>query len=183
MERTSRAARHTSSSESSGQSGNTARRTIAGIPLASTKSLACSSPRDVRSATGRRPSTTTLRTAVPSRNVAPACCACARKRSPSLRMSTSRTPSASTSTRLRPDGAPHTNAPPRPRSSSPNGGVNRASSNASCGTPFTQRAARERVLDTEPDGRHSRVSRVRIPAGRNVELGPLSLAVFVGVPK
>ncbi len=41
----------------------------------------------------------------------------------------------------------------------------------------------ERVVDTEPDSRQSRVSSLRVPAGEKVELGPLSLAVFVGVPK
>ncbi|MBI2391968.1 MAG: hypothetical protein HYV09_20420 [Deltaproteobacteria bacterium] len=41
----------------------------------------------------------------------------------------------------------------------------------------------ERVLDTEPDERLSRVSHTRIPAGASVELGPLSMAVFVGVGK
>ncbi len=41
----------------------------------------------------------------------------------------------------------------------------------------------ERVLDTEPAERYSRVSSMRLPAGEKVELGPLSLAVLVGVPK
>ena len=41
----------------------------------------------------------------------------------------------------------------------------------------------ERVLDTEPDERRSRVSNLSIPAGESVELGPLSMAVFVGVRK
>jgi isoamylase len=41
----------------------------------------------------------------------------------------------------------------------------------------------ERVIDTEPDERRSRVSTLSVPAGESVELGPLSLAVFVGVRK
>jgi isoamylase len=41
----------------------------------------------------------------------------------------------------------------------------------------------ERVLDTEPDQRHSRVSTLSVPAGESVDLGPLSLAVFIGVRK
>ena len=39
----------------------------------------------------------------------------------------------------------------------------------------------ERVLDSEPDQRRSRVSTMCIGPGDSVELGPLSLAVFVGV--
>jgi glycogen operon protein len=41
----------------------------------------------------------------------------------------------------------------------------------------------ERVIDTEPEDRLSRVSTMRIPAGEPIELPPLSIAVFVGVRK
>jgi glycogen operon protein len=41
----------------------------------------------------------------------------------------------------------------------------------------------ERVIDSEPEERLTRVSTMRIPAGERIDLMPLSISVFVGVRK